>query len=707
MFSHKYYTYKFDWNDFQRSLNDEIVELSSVRYYTTVSRAGIGHYISKPVLDINLTLEALPDLVYRPCRSVRVDRGYLYPFNFKSFYGAFQSLQRYLTFQEEIVIRLTLQKDFNWRSKAIKDYKELIQPNNADFTRQIKNFFSDDLPLIPSEARSKIQSLIFDERYLFNLDFYFIRIDENKEKLLCNYIQSILSQYSYLNSMHLTQAPYRPFRQHLSQGDILGLFDIERPVSANLESRNDICLSDTPSNSLIDLLETKEVEVEDNSKELTKAIKQALVDVKVFDKSNKIQVLSSFNGSLFHETVIKLPRDISLTTIIHKNIKENMQSVLGVKGLAIEQGEEANTVSILMPLTKRAPIYLKNILLESDIINNDDYVLPFCAGVDPKGNSIIDCLTRMKHLLVAGQTGGGKSEWLNQFLTTLLLIKNKNDLQVNIIDPKMVEFIHYEGFPHVKNIITDMDLAENYLISLIKEMKERYKQLKSKSCKNIKQYREKGFEMPYIVLIVDEYADLKANVSEVNEKIQNIAQMGRGAGIHMVIATQRPDAKIIDGVIKASLPSKISFRLDNNSSYKTVFGEGVPYHLLGMGHGVMKREGEMGYEQFQGAVISLNENETERIVTNIRKQITNGKAGYSETKNVSSEMSKLDQVKRIIATSGEAKVSTIQEQLKIRRASVIDLMQTLIDEGWLDKSDSKQKGYILIADEEELEQWRA
>ncbi|MFK3936657.1 FtsK/SpoIIIE domain-containing protein [Alkalihalobacillus sp. NPDC078783] len=707
MFSRKYYTYKFDWNDFQSSINEEVIEMTNIKYYTLISRAEIDHYISKPVLELNLTLESLPDLSYRPCRSVKVDRGYLYPFNFKLIYGAFQSLQDYLTFQEEIVIKLTLQKDFGWRNKVIEEYKELLQPNTPKLTKQFKNFFSSDPIIIPSAANSRMQSLIFDERYTFNLDFYFLRVDENKEKLISNYIQSILSQYSYLNSMHLTQAPYRPFKQHLSQGDIIGLFDVERPVIDNLVSRNDMCLSNTPPNSLIELLETEEVEVEDNSKELTKAIKQALVDVKVFDKLNKIQVLSSFNGSLFHETVIKLPRDISLTTIIHKNIKENMQSVLGVKGLSIEQGEEANTVSILMPLVNRTPIYLKNILLGSDIINNDDYILPFCAGVDPKGNSIIDCLTRMKHLLVAGQTGGGKSEWLNQFLTTLLLIKDKKDLQVNIIDPKMVEFIHYEGFPQVKNIITDMDLAENYLISLIREMKERYKQLKSKSCKNIKQYREKGFDMPYIVLIVDEYADLKASVSNLNDKIQNIAQMGRAAGIHMVIATQRPDAKIIDGVIKASLPSKISFRLDNNSSYKTVFGEGVPYHLLGMGHGVMKREGEMGYEQFQGAIISLNENETERIITNIRKQIVSGKATTSEISNVNSEVSKLDQAKKIIATSGEAKVSLIQEKLKIRRSSVIDLMQKLIDEDWLQKSDNKQKGYTVIADEEDLDKWRA
>jgi S-DNA-T family DNA segregation ATPase FtsK/SpoIIIE len=327
---------------------------------------------------------------------------------------------------------------------------------------------------------------------------------------------------------------------------------------------------------------------------------------------------------------------------------------------------------------------------------------------------VFECLSNLVGLLIAGQAGGGKSVWMNQAILTMLMSMSPKELKMLLIDPKQVEFEQFSDFPHVEKVETDAEKANDLLEKLILTMEERYELFSRGKVKKIKEYNEKFKDkpVPYIVVFIDEFADLRMTNESVVQTVAMLGQKGRGAGIHLVVATQRPDAKIIDGFIKDNLPSKISFRLGSNKSYTTIFGSGIPFQLLGKGHGAMKIEGQLKeFEQFQSAAISLDNKEEEKTYQRIISYIN--KNGYVKTTHSSiteeveqpTEQDPLSKLKSIIANTGNTRSRFLRDEMGIKQNVLTELLKQLVDEGWLNKLEGN-KGYELIADEATLDEWR-
>jgi S-DNA-T family DNA segregation ATPase FtsK/SpoIIIE len=240
-------------------------------------------------------------------------------------------------------------------------------------------------------------------------------------------------------------------------------------------------------------------------------------------------------------------------------------------------------------------------------------------------------------------------------------------------------------------------------------MEKRYEVFAKHGVKNLTSYNKKTTDkkLPFVVCVVDEYADLVMTNPEVENYIERMGQKARGAGIHLIVATQKPSADIIGGSIKANMPSKISFKLDSVNDYRTVFGKGIGgYHLLGQGDGVMRLDGQTKeFIRFQSPVITLDDEEEEKVYEKIKKayqgEVVEGIEIVEEVKE-----EPIDKLKRIIATTNETRVGHLQKAMAVRINTVQDLMQQLVDEKWLIKHAAKSKGYELVASAEELEKWR-
>jgi S-DNA-T family DNA segregation ATPase FtsK/SpoIIIE len=220
--------------------------------------------------------------------------------------------------------------------------------------------------------------------------------------------------------------------------------------------------------------------------------------------------------------------------------------------------------------------------------------------------------------------------------------------------------------------------------------------------------------LPYIVCVIDEYAELAIRNDEVHELVQSLTQLSRASGIHLVIATQRPSVDVIPSVIKSNLPSKIGFRCSNHHSYRTFLNSKPPYELLGDGDGTMSFEGQMTeHVRFQGCLIVDDPNKEDlesQLINKIAESMDDDKLDVElpevleEEEEV--EETELERLKRIIATTGECRVSQLRGILKVNINRLNDLMKELVDEEFLEKPETKQSGYKLIANEDELQKWR-
>ncbi|MED4227937.1 FtsK/SpoIIIE domain-containing protein [Neobacillus cucumis] len=338
---------------------------------------------------------------------------------------------------------------------------------------------------------------------------------------------------------------------------------------------------------------------------------------------------------------------------------------------------------------------------------------PFSIGTDEIGTPIYIDIAKVYHLLIAGSTGSGKSVFLVQLLLSLLLIKKPSELQLYLIDPKRVELKKFKEFTHVKELVFEPDEALILLNSLVLEMERRYELLDDHDVDELGEYNKKNPKnyLPYLICVIDEFADLIMMNEEVKHSIVRLGQKARACGIHLICVTQRPEAKIVDGLIKANLPTKISFRCASINDYKTVFGTSQPYYLLGNGDGSIKLEGSSKeFIRFQGPVIHEDKSIAQNCLRKIATLIDNdGIQGIELINNVEAsekEVELIDKLKTIIAITGEIRISQLQKEMKTRINTVQDLMTVLVEEGWLIKHKAKSKGYELIASEEELERYR-
>ena len=393
---------------------------------------------------------------------------------------------------------------------------------------------------------------------------------------------------------------------------------------------------------------------------------------------------------------VKVSKIINLSDDIARNTSSESARIATIPG--------SNTVGIELPNNIRENVYLKEILSHPDF-KKKDIKLPIALGKNISGNPIVGDLSSMPHLLIAGTTGSGKSVCINTIIVSLLYKLNPDLCKFILIDPKMLELSTYEGIPHLLTpVITDAKKATSALAWTVKEMNSRYKLMSKVGVRNIDGYNAKHkLKMPYIVVVVDEMSDLMLVAGkEIENYIQKLSQMARAAGIHIIMATQRPSVDVITGTIKANFPTRVSFQVSSKIDSRTILGEQGAEQLLGKGDMLFMSSANR-IVRIHGPFVS--ENEIEKIVNSIRGQ---GEPDYMDeitahTSNETTSAAEGDgdedelysQAVDIIKSEGKASTSFLQRKLQIgynRAARIIDMME---EKGIVSKANHVGKREVL------------
>lgn len=398
-----------------------------------------------------------------------------------------------------------------------------------------------------------------------------------------------------------------------------------------------------------------------------------------------------------------------------------------------------NVIGIELPNVRRETVYLRDIL-EADAFTANDAALPVALGKSIGGEPIVADLARMPHLLVAGTTGSGKSVGVNAMILSLLYRRSPEDCRLLMIDPKMLELSVYNGIPHLLTpVVTDPQKAVAALNWVVGEMEERYKRMAALSVRNIEAFNARvrkaqsrgeqltrtvqtGFDehsgeaiyaqqemaaetIPYIVVVVDEFADLMIVAGkEIEAAVQRLAQMARAAGIHLIMATQRPSVDIVTGTIKANFPARISFKVASKIDSRTILNEQGAEQLLG--------QGDMLYSLGMGQIIRahgpfVSDEEVERIAEALRRQgsphyidgITDTPVaveGAGQDARPPSEDDLYDMAVAIVLRDRKASTSYIQRRLSIGYNRAADLIERMETEGLISAANSTGRRDILI-----------
>jgi DNA segregation ATPase FtsK/SpoIIIE, S-DNA-T family len=382
-------------------------------------------------------------------------------------------------------------------------------------------------------------------------------------------------------------------------------------------------------------------------------------------------------------------------------LADDLSLAMKAESVLIDRIPGKSTVGIQIPNVDREPISLRE-LLESEPYQRANSKLMLALGKTIHGEPFFFDLATMPHLLIAGSTGTGKSVGLNAMLTSILYRATPDDVRMIMLDPKRLELGMYEDIPHLLSpVVMDPKLAANALKWAVREMEERYKTLAAEGVRNIDQFNRnirlkiEGGEkdevtgelpkpLPYIVVVIDELADLMMVAgNEVEESICRLAQMARAVGIHLILATQRPSVDVITGLIKANLPSRISFRVASKTDSRTILDGNGAEQLLGRGDMLFLPPASSRFIRLHGAYIS--EQESARLASFLRKQ---GRPVYDATITDEENGQKpglqfekddlYDEASRIIVQSGQASISYLQRRLRIgfsRAARLVDMME--------------------------------
>jgi DNA segregation ATPase FtsK/SpoIIIE, S-DNA-T family len=393
---------------------------------------------------------------------------------------------------------------------------------------------------------------------------------------------------------------------------------------------------------------------------------------------------------------VKVSKIINLSEDLARNTSSTSTRVSVIPG--------KNTVGIEIPNEARESVSLREII-SYEKFQKKDIKLPIALGKSISGMPIVGDLTSMPHLLIAGTTGSGKSVCINTIIVSLLYKLSPDLCKFILIDPKMLELSTYEGIPHLLTpVITDAKKATSALAWTVKEMNSRYKLMSKVGVRNIDGYNAKHkLKMPYIVVVVDEMSDLMLVAGkEIENYIQKLSQMARAAGIHIIMATQRPSVDVITGTIKANFPTRISFQVSSKIDSRTILGEQGAEQLLGKGDMLFMSSANR-IVRIHGPYVS--EQEIEQVVNSIRAQ---GEPDYmdeitaqeSNDNSLSSsgegdEDKLFSQALDIIKSEGKASTSFLQRKLQIgynRAARIIDMME---EKGIVSKANHVGKREVL------------
>ena len=376
---------------------------------------------------------------------------------------------------------------------------------------------------------------------------------------------------------------------------------------------------------------------------------------------------------------VKVSKIINLSDDIARNTSSESARIATIPG--------SNTVGIELPNNSRENVYLREILDHVDF-KKRDIKLPIALGKNISGKPIVGDLASMPHLLIAGTTGSGKSVCINTIILSLLYRHTPDKCKFILIDPKMLELSTYEGIPHLLcPVITEAKKAASVLGWVVKEMESRYRLMTKEGVRNIDGYNAKHkLPMPYIVVVVDEMSDLMLVAGkEIENYIQKLSQMARAAGIHIIMATQRPSVDVITGTIKANFPTRISFQVTSKIDSRTILGEQGAEQLLG--------KGDMLYMSSANRIVRIHapfvsDNEIEKINNSLRIQAepdyVDEILNFADEKETSDNQNQGDKdalyesALEIIRSEGKASTSFLQRKLQIgynRAARIIDMME--------------------------------
>lgn len=455
-----------------------------------------------------------------------------------------------------------------------------------------------------------------------------------------------------------------------------------------------------PSLSLLDKPENREVAVDREyyykvSTELEEKLKNFGVEGKVVGISPG-PVITTYEFA--PAPGIKINKIIGLADDLALGLKaESVRIVGSIPGKA--------ALGIEIPNPERHIVYVRDIFAH-ERFQKAASKLTIGLGMDVVGNPVVADLARMPHLLIAGATGSGKSVAVNTIICSILFNATPEEVRLLLVDPKRIELSGYEDIPHLLHpVVVDPKLASRALLWAVREMERRYQLMEEAKVKSLASYNaEAADKLPLIVIIIDELADLMMVSSrEVEDAVARLAQMARAAGMHLILATQRPSVDVLTGLIKANFPTRMSFKVSSKIDSRTILDGSGAEHLLGAGDMLFMPPGTSKIQRIHGAYIS--EKETERIVAFLKEQ---GAARYDEAvlklaeegeaagEGEDGELDdKYDEAVALVCETGQASISMVQRRLRVgynRAARMIELMER---EGVVGPADGSKPREVL------------
>ena len=491
-------------------------------------------------------------------------------------------------------------------------------------------------------------------------------------------------------------------KEYIPQQEIKNLIQEDLPfIKADQSQSNNQKKFKLPPIDLLKVPSRKErVDISKNENSNPEFLEKILLDFGVSGNIKKISNGPVVTLNEFEPAAgVKVSKIINLSDDIARNTSSESARISTIPG--------SNTIGIELPNSSRENVYL------SEILNNPDFKkkeikLPIALGKSISGKPIVGDLASMPHLLIAGTTGSGKSVCINTIILSLLFRHTPERCKFILIDPKMLELSTYEGVPHLLcPVITEAKKAASVLGWVVKEMESRYRLMTREGVRNIDSYNTKHkLPMPYIVVVVDEMSDLMLVAGkEIENYIQKLSQMARAAGIHIIMATQRPSVDVITGTIKANFPTRISFQVTSKIDSRTILGEQGAEQLLG--------KGDMLYMSSASAnrIVRIHapfvsDNEIEEINNFLRSQaepdyvdeilnFADEKEMSENTKSQGDKDELYQTALEIIKSEGKASTSFLQRKLQIgynRAARIIDMMEA---EGIVSKANHVGKRDVL------------
>ncbi len=453
-------------------------------------------------------------------------------------------------------------------------------------------------------------------------------------------------------------------------------------------------------------------------KDVKSKISEAAIDKKIEDLLEKLlmfkiegDVVRTYTGPVVTTFEFKPAPNVKVSKIL--NLQDDLAMALKAETIRIQAPIPGkDVVGIEVPNENMQTIYIKE-LLESDIFQNSKSSLTMILGKDIVGKAFITDLKKLPHLLIAGTTGSGKSVGINAMILSLLYKNSPDNLRLVMIDPKMLEFSMYNDIPHLLTpVITKPVDAINALSNMVVEMERRYTLMSQTRTKNIENYNEKakkeGFDkIPYIVIVIDELADLMmTSGKDVEHSIARLAQMARASGIHLIVATQRPSVDVVTGLIKANLPSRLSYKVGQKIDSKIILDSLGAESLLGRGDMLFTPPGTSGLVRIHApwsketeieAVVEFlkNQRQVEYDMNFVKDKQTSNITGLSVV-----EFGELDELyedaKNIVLTDKKTSISYIQRKLRIGYNRAATIVEQLEQTGVLSEANTKGNREILI-----------